>query len=142
MTAASSPQLRLVVAARNDQYNPDDERWLAQAATLHHDLLGAASAGLETAVTSQPVEGTKGGLDELVVSLGSAGAFTALVECVRAWLGRDRDRRIEIRWDDQGAEHHVTFTGTAVDNDAIQVVARAAAARIGGTPWPADTAPS
>ena len=50
------------------------------------------------------MEGTKGGADQVIVALGSAGSFTAVVDCLRAWLGRDRDRRIDVRWVENGAE--------------------------------------
>jgi hypothetical protein len=88
------------------------------------------------------VGGTKGSLDELVVALGSAGAFTAAVECLRAWLGRDRGRRIDIRWDENGQQRYVTLTGDTIDVDSVREIARAAAHRVGGPEWPASTAPS
>jgi len=53
--------------------------------------------------------------------LGSAEAFQAMVLCFRAWLGRDRDRRIDIRWDKDGVERSVTLTGHAVDAETIGI---------------------
>jgi hypothetical protein len=73
--------------------------------------------------------------------LGSAGAFQAAVDCFRAWLGRDRDRRIDIRWEENGVERSVTLTGEAVDVATIREMAKAAVDRVGGPPWPAGTGP-
>jgi hypothetical protein len=45
-----------------------------------------------------PVEGAKGEADQLIITLGSAAVFGALLGCLRVWLGRDRDRRINVRY--------------------------------------------
>lgn len=60
------------------------------------------------------------------------GALTAAVDCFRAWLGRDRDRRIDVRWDENGAERSVTLTGEAVDTETVREIARAALSRGAG----------
>ncbi len=135
--AAYGP-LEVIVEARSDDYAPDDDRWRDQATTLYQEV----RAQVPTSVRGQLVAGSKGSVDDLIVALGSAGAFTALVDCVRAWLGRDRARRVDVRWDEGGQEHHVTFSGDAVDAETMHEIARAAAARVGGQAWPADTAPS
>ena len=75
----------------------------------------------------------------MTIALSSAGAFQAAVMCFRAWLGRDRDRRIHIRWDDGGVERSVTLTGDAVDAETVREIANAAAGQLGGSPWPAGT---
>jgi hypothetical protein len=131
-------ELELVIEPRTDQYGRDDDRWLAQVATLHRAL----RTQVDTVERGQPLPGSKGAVDELIVALGSAGALTAMVECFRAWLGRDKDRRIEVRWEDDGAERFVTFRGDAVDAETVRQIARAAATRMGGETWPADTEPS
>ena len=128
----------LSVEPRNDHYDPDDDRWRDQVATLYADL----QAQVDIARRGCPVEGTKGTIDQLIVALGTAGAFQAAVDCFRAWLGRDRDRRIDIRWDENGVERSVTLTGEAVSADVVQEIAKAAAARVGGPSWPAGTGPS
>lgn len=128
----------VAVEPQNDQYDPDDDRWRDQVATLHTDL----HAQVDMVRRGYPVEGTKGAIDQLIIALGSAGAFSAAVDCLRAWLGRDRDRRINVRWDENGAERSVTLTGEAVDVETIREIAKAAVDRVGGPSWPADTEPS
>jgi membrane-associated two-gene conflict system component 1 (EACC1) len=128
----------VAVEPHNDQYDPDDDRWRDQVATLYEDL----HAQVDTIRRGRPVSGTKGTVDQLIIALGSAGAFHAAVDCFRAWLGRDRDRRIDIKWDENGAERSVTLTGEAVDAATMREIGKAAVARVGGPPWPAGTVPS
>jgi hypothetical protein len=128
----------VAVEPHNDYYHPDDDRWRDQVATLAADL----DAQVDTVRRGRPVEGAKGAVDQLIIALGSAGAFQAAVDCFRAWLGRDRDRRIDVRWDENGAERSVTLTGEAVDVDTIREIAKAAIDQAGGPSWPAGTGPS
>ena len=136
--AGADGPLELVVEPRNDRYDPDDDGWRDQVATLYADL----DAQVDTVHRARPVQGAKGAVDQLIVALGSAGVFGAVVDCLRAWLGRDRDRRIDVRWVENGVEHSVTLTGEAVDDKTVREVAKAAVARVGGPPWQAGTAPS
>jgi hypothetical protein len=128
----------VAVGPRNDQYDPDDDRWRDQVATLYADL----HAQVDTVRRGHTVEGAKGTIDQVIVALGSAGAFSAAVDCLRAWLGRDRDRRIDLSWDENGVERRITLTGEAVDVETIREVAKAAVGRVGGPSWPAGTEPS
>jgi membrane-associated two-gene conflict system component 1 (EACC1) len=130
-------EFELVIEPHNDEYGRDDDRWRTQVATLHREQ----QARVETVEGGRLVPGTKGTIDELIVALVSAGAVTSMVECFRAWLGRDKSRRIDVRWDEDGVERYVTFQGDAVDSETVREIARAAAARV-GQPWPAGTEPS
>jgi hypothetical protein len=136
--ADSISQFELAIDARNDDYDPADDRWRDQVVGLHSELRAAADVSFR----ARPVAGTKGSIDELVVSLGSAGAFTAAVECLRAWLGRDRSRRLDVRWDEGGIERYITLSGDAIDGQSVREIAKAAANRVGGPAWPAATGPS
>jgi Effector Associated Constant Component 1 len=123
----------VVIEPHNGQYDPDDDRWRDQIASLYMDLHGE----VDTVNRGHPAEGAKGGIDQLIIALGSAGAFSAAVDCLRAWLGRDRDRRVALRWDEKGSERSVTLTGEAVDDETIREIAKAAVDRLGGPSWPA-----
>jgi hypothetical protein len=123
----SDAPFEVAVEPRNDQYDPDDDGWRDQVATLYADL----DAQVDTIRRGRPVEGTKGAVDQLIISLGSAGVFGAVVDCLRAWLGRDRDRRIDVRWTENGVERSVTLTGEAVDVKTVREIAVAAVARTG-----------
>jgi hypothetical protein len=71
------------------------------------------------------------------MALGSAGAFTAAVDCLRAWLSRDRTRRIELAWTVDGREEKIVLQGTAIDpalfNDLAELVRAKAAGKAAGT---------
>jgi hypothetical protein len=136
--AGAAGQFEVAVEPRNDQYDPDDDRWRDQVATLYVDLHGQ----VDTVRRGRTVEGAKGTVDQLIIALGSAGAFQAAVDCFRAWLGRDRDRRIDVRWDENGVERSVTLTGESVDIETVRQLASAAMNRVGGPPWQAGTGPS
>jgi hypothetical protein len=130
--------LKLSVEPHNDGYHPDDDRWRRQATALYAELDAVTDVERHT----RPVPGTRGAVEQVIVALGSAGVFSAAVECLRAWLGRDRGRRIDIRWDEDGVEHFVTLTGEGVDVETVREISRAVARRVGGPEWPADTEPS
>ena len=133
-TSADDP-FKLTVDPRNDQYDPDDDRWLDQVAMLYQAL----DAQVDVLRSQRQVQGAKGAVDQLILALGSAGAIQAAVDCFRAWLARDRDRRIDVRWNSGGAERSVTLTGEDVDAETIRDIARAAVSQLGGAPWPAGT---
>ena len=136
--ASAEGPLRLTVDARNDQYDPDDDRWIDQAGTLYQEL----RTEVDVVPGGQAVPGAKGAVDQLVIALGSAGAFQAAVQCFRAWLGRDRDRRIELKWDDGGVKRSITLTGDSMDTATIRDLAMLAAKQAGDQPWQAATEPS
>jgi hypothetical protein len=127
----------VVVEPRNDHYHPDDDGWRDQVVTLYADL----DSQVDMVRRGRSAEGAKGAVDEVIIALGSAGVFAAVVDCFRAWLGRDRDRRIDVRWTENGVERSVTLTGEAVDDRAVREIATAAVARVGGTQWPTGTGP-
>ena len=51
--------MELVVEPRNDQYDPDHERWRDQVATMYADLHGQ----VDVVQRGHPVEGAKGTVD-------------------------------------------------------------------------------
>lgn len=126
---------KIAVDPRNEQYDPDDERWLDQVTTLYQEL----RYRVDVVPGQRQIPGAKGAVDQLIIALGSAGAFQAAVTCFRAWLDRDRDRRIDIRWNSGGVERSVTLTGEDIDAATIKEIAQAAAGQGGGQPWPAGT---
>ncbi|MFC0527611.1 effector-associated constant component EACC1 [Phytohabitans kaempferiae] len=85
--------LEVALVAHNERFADDDPRWLDQVA----DLVDGLRRGTDSVrYRRTPVPGTKGTVDQLILSLGSAGVFTAAIEIVRAWLARDKRRAIEM----------------------------------------------
>jgi Effector Associated Constant Component 1 len=132
--------LDLVLEPRSNRFDPADDRWRAQVGDLYTGL-DEEVGGVRREVEHVP--GAKGTVDTVILALGSAGAFTAAVEFLRAWLTRDRSRRLDVSWDVDGRTERVTVSGEAVDTQAIDRIAEAVAVRIGEKPWPTpDTARS
>ena len=120
----------LSLAPQTSRYDPEDDRWRMQVTEL---LVGLQQEVGGVRRDSTASEGTKGGAEQLIVALGSAGAFTAAVEFVKAWLARDRTRSLQISWSGEGGVNQsVSVSGEGVDLDAMQQLAQAVAARISG----------
>lgn len=76
--------------------------------------------------------GAKGAISAVILSLGSVGAVNAAVQCFRAWLDRDKSRRIEltITAGDSMIEN-IVLEGKSIDSTTLQKLGSALAARLG-----------
>src|SRR5262245_9947334 len=122
----AGPGLELRLNAQSDRFDADDENWLAQEADLLAELrreVGGVRRDM------QAVPGAKGMVETVIMALGSAGAFQAAVGCLRAWLSRDRTRRIELAWSVDGHEETVVLQGTAIDAATFDRLAELVRAR-------------
>ena len=111
----------LEIRAGSGRYEADDDRWHGEVADLL-DALDDETGGLRRTTTAQP--GSKGAVEAVILALGSAGAFRAAVQCWRAWLDRDRTRRLEITWTAGGDEHRVVVDSTGLDREEFQQLTR------------------
>lgn len=102
----------------------DDERFAPHV----DDLIGALRDDVGgVSVRAQPAPGTKGAVAQLVLALGSSGAIAAAVTVFKAWLARDKMRKIRILVRTQGAAREVEITADAASSDELEkllVVAR------------------
>ena len=116
--------LEIELVARNDRYDDDDPRWLTQTATLVHDLRRDTGS---VRVHHTPVPGTKGAIDQLILSLGSAGAFSVAVQMISIWLSRDRHRSVELSFTDaEGNPRTVRVSAENAGSDALAPLIEAA----------------
>lgn len=143
MTAGAQdgvPMFEFRAVPASERYDPDDDRWRDQVNDFYSEL-DREAGGVDR--RREAVEGTKGGVETVILALGSAGAFTAAVQFFRSWLGRDRSRSLEVSWTDGESTRTVSVKGEAIDDDALEKIATAAAKRIGGPGWESPaTAPS
>jgi hypothetical protein len=116
------------IAAESIRYDQDDERWLAQVNDLYVDLRREVT-GFRTQATG--VAGTKGVAEAVILSLGSAGAFSAAVQCFKAWLARDKSRRLAVTWTQGGREQRVILVGDAIDGTSLQLLVKAIGEHLG-----------
>jgi hypothetical protein len=91
-----SQSVALELEASSDILAADDDRWVDTVERFQRELeerLGRDVVQRET----RPVEGMKGGLAAIILSLGSAGAFTAATAALHDWLARSGDRSLTIK---------------------------------------------
>src|SRR5262245_36892063 len=129
-TGAAGSAVVVAVAPASDRYDSDDERWLAQVSDLHADLRREVD-GFE--VQSSLAAGTKGAVDTVVVALGSAGAFSAAVSCLKAWLARDKARRVVLTWTQDGQQQQAVLEGDNIDVTSLRRLVEAISARVSGS---------
>jgi membrane-associated two-gene conflict system component 1 (EACC1) len=102
----------------------DDERFARQVDDLV-DALREDVGGISA--RAEPEPGTKGAVAQLVLALGSSGAIAAAVTVFKAWLARDKLRKIKIVVRTQGAAREVEITADTANVDELErllVVAR------------------
>jgi Effector Associated Constant Component 1 len=129
----------VVVTAESSRYDASDERWLDQVRDLHADLRTEVPG---FRIESVVVPGKKGVVDSVILALGSAGAFSSAVACFKAWLARDKSRRITLTWTQDGREEQIAFEGDAVDAESMRQLSEAIGRRLGGAEWQTGTGPS
>jgi Effector Associated Constant Component 1 len=115
----------------SERFDAVDDRWLDQVAGLVSELqdgVGGVSRRRE------PVEGTKGALDSILLSLTSAGALTAAVELIKAWLTRDRSRSVKVTWAADGSVQQFELAGSEIDPAAFDQIVRAVSRQLPTTP--------
>jgi membrane-associated two-gene conflict system component 1 (EACC1) len=125
----SGGPLLLNIEALSDRYDQSDDRWLDQVADLidrlHEDVGGVQRGG------APPTAGQKGTAEALILALGSAGAFQAAVACFRAWLTRDRSRRLRlVITNAEGPPYTVEIAGDTIDSRTFHDVAELMARRL------------
>ena len=111
-----SDELWVRLVPESARFDAEDERWLAQVDELAGEL---RHAGLLAPPTRIAMADTKGTVDQLILSVGSAGGFTAAVEMVRAWLARGRGRKVALEFFPGGSVKRCELSGGAEDEAQI-----------------------
>ena len=124
-SAEGHSPITVELTPHSDRFDPNDLRWATQVGTLWQAL--EEEAGTVRRDATQ-VPGQKGGVETIILALGSAGAITAMVEVVKAWLGRDRSRSLEITTvDEAGGRRTVTVHGEQIDDATLREAVKALA---------------
>ncbi|MGN9808318.1 effector-associated constant component EACC1 [Micromonospora sp. BQ11] len=116
----------LELRAISDRFHSDDAEWLDQEAELVAGLRDVPDLAFASSDTT-PAKGTT---EAVIVALGSAGAFTATVEWVRAWLNRDRSRSIEITYTDDGGQKSLVVRSSGLREDTFRELLEAMRQRL------------
>ena len=105
-------EIEVELEPASSRFELNDERWLLQVADFVREL---DRAGGEVSRRGTPMSGKKGTAEQIILSLGSAGTFSASVEFIKAWLGRDRSRRLKIKWFENGKLQSLELSGKDFD---------------------------
>jgi hypothetical protein len=125
---APGTPVRLSIEALSDRYDESDERWHDQVVDLVEQLRESVGT-VQRRQEASP--GQKGAVDTMIIALGSAGAFQATVAVFRAWLARDRSRRLRlVVTDAHQRQRTVELQGDSVDNQTLREVAEVVARRL------------
>lgn len=119
--------LELHLQPGSARFDALDDRWLDQIRQFGTEL--SREVGDVTRVR-HPVPGTKGTLDSILLSVGSAGVLSATVEFLRAWLQRDSSRSLKVSWTDAGELQHVELSGESLEPAAIETLMQAVTSRL------------
>jgi hypothetical protein len=123
--------VELLLEPSSERFDATDDRWLDQVTALVTDLREHVDG---VTLRRDTVPGAKGALSAIVVPLASAGAFTAAVEMLKAWLGRDRTRTVKVTWSGEGAVQQLELGGSRVDDQAFDEVLRTVVAQLRAPP--------
>ncbi|NUT96215.1 MAG: hypothetical protein HOY78_29730 [Saccharothrix sp.] len=116
--------LEVVVDAHSDQYDPNEPGWRSQLVALRKSLQDADLDDVRR--EERPAPGHKAGFEAIVIALGTSGAITAAVEVFRAWLSRDRHRRVRLTFKDGDREVVVEVDANTSSDAAIESTMKAA----------------
>jgi hypothetical protein len=112
----------------SSRFDSLDDRWTTQINDFAAELTREVG-GVERPLEAQP--GTKGALASIILTLGSAGAFTSAAEFIKAWLGRDKSRVVKATWTEDGEPVSVELSGDGIQQDTMDRLARAVESHIG-----------
>ncbi len=115
------PKLRLKAGSEN--FDPSDDRWIQQVNELVADLQANVGKVRKEVV---PIKGHKGGIETIILALGSAGAITAAVDIFKAWLGRDQTRSLQFSTIKDGKEVTVVVKGKGMSQETIKELMQSA----------------
>ncbi|MDA1360482.1 hypothetical protein O1R50_12665 [Glycomyces luteolus] len=125
-----SSTVDVAISTETAKYAPDSPQWRREVAAFATDL-SRETGSVTTRSTNVP--GTKGGIAEVILALGTSGALVSAVQVFRAWLGRDKTRTITATWtDEDGKEQRFTLTGENIDQQSLTTLSESIGRMIEG----------
>lgn len=109
--------LEVMIEPSSEKFNLNDSRWLEQVNELIKDCQRQLGEVRKEIVTQ---EGAKGGIESIIIALGTSGAITAAVTIIQAWLARDRTRSLKLSIKKDGKIEEYEVTGTGMDAAKVE----------------------
>jgi len=103
-------ELELVLDAQHPSL--DEDRLGEQILDLTGELR-LEVGGVTTRTSPEP--GKRGGLPEIILALGTSGAIGGAVAVFKAWLDKDKARKISIRVRTRGRAREIEITANAAN---------------------------
>ncbi|MEV7625236.1 hypothetical protein [Actinoplanes sp. NPDC089786] len=119
--------ITLTIKPGTDRYDPESDAWADQEQELF-DELHREVGGVRRDAT--PGAGEKGVVETVLIALAGAGAFNGAFECLRAWITRDRTRRVEISYTVDGRAESFVLSGHGIDSAEYDRLVKFAMARL------------
>lgn len=108
------------ITAWNARFDEADDRVLRQRDELFGELRRHTGSLVQRPVPGPP--GAKGAAVDTLLMLASPAVVAGAVSVTKAWLGRDRDRRVRVDWEAaDGRLRSVVVDGNAVDSETMRV---------------------
>ncbi|MGW0820751.1 effector-associated constant component EACC1 [Streptomyces sp. NPDC002845] len=121
------------ITAWNTRFDPLDDRVLRQTDEFFRELGHGTGALVQRPAPAPP--GTKGALTDTMLLLTSPAVVAGTVTVTRAWLNRDRHRRVSVQWEENGEVRTVVVEADSADNGTLRTALEQA---LGGRPRPGD----
>jgi hypothetical protein len=103
-------ELELVLTAQHPGL--DDDRFGEQVLDLTRELK-LEVGGVTTRTSPEP--GKRGGLPEIIVALGTSGAVGGAVAVFKAWLDKDKARKISIKVRKKGRAREIEIMASVAN---------------------------
>jgi membrane-associated two-gene conflict system component 1 (EACC1) len=115
-----------VLTPHSSVWGDEDDRWADAVALLWGQLEN--EIGRPAVVRRrEPVPGTKGTLDSVMLALAAPGAFASSIAVVEYWLQRASDRSVTIRRAGAPSSESVTITAHDVRDGSFAAMMRSLA---------------
>jgi hypothetical protein len=109
--------------AVNGRFNSRSSAWADQVADLQESI--RALPGVQIQMKTRPTSDVKGPVFELILT-AMPTALPALTAAFKAWLSRDRDRRLRLTVTRGGVPTTLEIDAQSVSDETIRSVASAA----------------
>jgi hypothetical protein len=103
----------------NTRFDPLDDRGRRQADQFFREL--GRDTGALVREPTPPPPGAKGSATDILLLLTSPAVVAGTVSLTKAWLGRDRDRRVRIDWEEGGQRRSVVVEADSADTETMRV---------------------
>jgi hypothetical protein len=110
-------KFEIKVEPSSDVYDLNDDRWIHQINQLVEDCQSEAGDVRKNIIAQ---EGQKGGIIDIIIALGSAGAIKAIVDVFNAWISRDRTRNLAIEIRSGGDVKRIEVSGKNFSKNLLE----------------------